>query len=96
MEYFVVTFSKIENTVVKRSDVLNGIGVRRWPFIIIELVVKDFTIEKSTNQDALFYQNTDIFQKEKRTDVVVLVLDNVFNDVSNCPDLIIFQSAIDS
>ena len=90
MEYFVVTCSQIENAFVKGSDVFDGVGVRRRPFVVIELVVEDFTVEKTTHQDSFFYKNIDIFQKQKRADVVVLVLHDVFDDVTYSSNLIIF------
>lgn len=94
MENFVVACSQIENAVVERPNVFQGISVRRWPFIVIELIVKDFTIKKTTDQNAFFDEDVDIFQKQKRTHIVILVLDDVFNYVAHGSNLVVFQSTV--
>lgn len=94
MENLVVACSQIENAVVERPNVFQGISVRRWPFIVIELIVKDFTIKKTTDQNAFFDEDVDIFQKQKRTHIVILVLDDVFNYVAHGSNLVVFQSTV--
>jgi len=47
MENLVVTCSKIEDAGVERPNVFHGIGVGRWPLIIIELELEDLTVKKT-------------------------------------------------
>ena len=63
MEDFVVACSQIEDAIVERPDVLDRIGVRRWPLIVVELVLEDFTVEKWTYQNAFLNQNINILQE---------------------------------
>lgn len=95
MENLVVTCSKIEDAGVERPNVFHGIGVGRWPLIVIELELEDLTVEKTAYQDAFVDEDVYIFQKEKRAYVGVLILDDVFDDVAHCSDLVVFQSAVD-
>ena len=94
MEDFVVAGSKIENAVVEGPNVLDWVSVRRWPFIVVELVLEDFAIKKRTYQNAFLNQDINILQKQERTYIVILVLDDVLNDVAHRSNLIILQRTV--
>lgn len=68
--------------------------MRRWPFIVVELVLEDFAIKKRTYQNAFLNQDINILQKQERTYIVILILDDVLNDVAHCSNLIILQRTI--
>ena len=94
MEDFVVACSQIEDAIVERPDVLDRIGVRRRPLIVVELVLEDFTVEKRTYQNTFLNQNVNILQEQEGADVVILVLDDVLNDIPHCSNLIVLQGTI--
>ena len=60
MEYFIITRSQIKDAVVKGSNVFYRVSVRTGPFIVVELVLEYFTVEKTADENTLFDEDVDI------------------------------------
>lgn len=65
-----------------------------WPLWILKLEWKNIAIKKIMNLDASFHKCDQIAGEKVRWDIVVLVINNMVKNHSDCSDLVAFQSSV--
>lgn len=91
-----IMLTNVKNGFIVWSKILSVICVGSRPFIVIKFKLENIWAQKIFNFDTFFNQLSEVFQKQVRGSVIVLVLDDVVYDNWYSLDLVVSQSLIKS